>query len=153
MVLSIDDFNHLSLLMQSAILEFIAKGKKFNPNNKTGGCLAYDDNNGGTNFKFLGSNIDDEKKYYETAFCKIQQLKDNPGHISSFQSRNPDNGFWGGGVMLVGKDGYMSFSGLPELGDEACLLKALLNAKHYRKENVKAILALSNNPIYTQIFR
>ena len=88
-------FSEVRDLMIKAIEKFIEKGQTFNPNGKSGGCLAYDDGNGNTNFTLVGSNIGDEKKYYQTALRKIQQMKDHSDHVSSWQSRNPDNGEWG----------------------------------------------------------
>ncbi len=61
-------------------------------------------------------------RYYEFCREKAQRLAANPDHLSSWQSRDERTGQYGGAIR-VGRH-ILSFSGLPELGDEAILLAA-----------------------------
>ncbi len=45
------------------------------------------------------------------------------GHVSSRQSRRPDEDQWGGAILIVDENLVFSFSGLPELADEAFMVR------------------------------
>jgi hypothetical protein len=155
MPLTNKDFDQLAEAMEKNIKLFVEKCQDLNPKNKTGGCLVYMHQDGSDNFSFLGTNIGDREKYYDTAFRKIGQLRDNPDHISSYQSRDPESGLWGGGFKLPWL-GWVSFSGLPELADEACLLKScvdagLLTDSEDDQKLVKEILKTSDNPVFDRL--
>lgn len=59
-------------------------------------------------------------------FCieKSRRLAGLPEHRSSYESRNPDQDMWGGAVRVKKNtdDFIFSFSGFPELADEALML-------------------------------
>jgi len=64
----------------------------------------------------------EEKVVKYLAFCqeKAKRLAKHSDHMSSWESRNPDENQWGGAIKI--EDLIYSFSGLPELGDEAAML-------------------------------
>lgn len=62
-------------------------------------------------------------KYLDLSQEKSKRLAFSPGYFSSYQTRNPTRDQWGGAIRTL----YfiLSFSGLPELADEAlCILIA-----------------------------
>lgn len=105
----------------------------------------------------VGGHVNQEKlpKYYHLSHEKAVRLSQNPTHVSSFQSRDGKNQF-GGAVRTL--DGLIySFSGFPELIDEALVLVLMqLGAKYRIREKTKTIehhcnviAELSNNKFYT----
>jgi hypothetical protein len=76
----------------------------------------------------IGTVPDEEKrdKYWRLAKEKADRLSSYKAHASSFQSRSPTHDRWGGAVRAT----YFifSFSGFPELLDEALVLKTALLA-------------------------
>ena len=102
--------------------------------------------------------IPEEKFWKYLSFCqeKAKRLAAHPEHLSSWQSRNPDNSQYGGAIR-VGRF-ILSCSGLPELGDEAVmLLVANMGFLVLRPENLEAviqgIIQASQNPYYAQLSR
>jgi len=78
------------------------------------------------------------------------------GHMTSYESRDPDNGKWGGAIVA---DNYiLSFSGLPEQADEAVMmavaieldLLSLINAEDIAKRNNNEIFAVLANYLYDE---
>ncbi|MBP6943046.1 MAG: hypothetical protein KBB55_03305 [Candidatus Buchananbacteria bacterium] len=67
----------------------------------------------------------EEKRINSFGFCqeKAQRLARNPDHCSSWQSRNVALRHYGGAIRCG--EYIISFSGLPELGDEAMMLLSL----------------------------
>jgi hypothetical protein len=61
-----------------------------------------------------------EGKYEELAKEKAHRLAENPEHLTSYQSRHPVHGRWGGAIRAG--DHIFSFSGLSEKLDEALVL-------------------------------
>ena len=57
-------------------------------------------------------------KYVAFSAEKAQRLGENPNHLLSWQSRNPEENKWGGAILLPDKR-RLSFSGFPEKTDEA----------------------------------
>ena len=62
------------------------------------------------------------------AFCQEKALRllikmTSEGHISSRQSRNTGEDQWGGAILIVDENLIFSFSGLPELADEAFMVR------------------------------
>ena len=71
----------------------------------------------------IGTVTDPEKdrRYQLLSVEKAARLQAHPGHRTSWQSRDPDRDHWGGAFRT--DDGWIiSFSGLPELWDEALVL-------------------------------
>lgn len=58
--------------------------------------------------------------YQKWAMGKVQSLQENPDHVSSRQSRNPDLDRWGGAIRAG--EYFLSFSGFEEDEDEALVL-------------------------------
>jgi hypothetical protein len=56
------------------------------------------------------------------------------GHLTSYESRDPDNGKWGGAVYAG--DYIFSFSGLPELWDEAAMLVLAIRLGYLHEQDV-----------------
>lgn len=89
-------------------------------------------------------------------YCTFSQEKDirlrrelNNGHMSSWESRDPENDKWGGAIYAY-KYIY-SFSGLPELADEAVMLITAILEKDLPKEMADNIAERSKNPIYHEL--
>lgn len=83
-------------------------------------------------------------KYREYSREKAERLLRHPEHMLSWQSREPKEGRWGGAVRL--QSGIIfSFSGFPELVDEAfcAALAFILGWAPY--EEMLATLRISNN--------
>jgi len=119
-------------------------------NEKTGGyfTIQYLDIHNTVISKKLGDIPTDKKdKYHCLSKEKPSRLKRNLslGHLTSYESRNPDSNIivskdkiekWGewGGAVLINKNLIFSFSGFPELLDEAFVcflgLKSGLMSKH-----------------------
>lgn len=103
---------------------------------------------------------DKEGKYCTLSLEKGRRLFNNPKHVSSFQSRNPgalipypdlpDHGInwghWGGAIRCPDSQLILSFSGLPELGDEAVALAIAVQAGWLSGSKARAIAEISENP-------
>lgn len=68
--------------------------------------------------------IEKREKYRQFCIEKAARLAQFEGHQSSWQSRDPDYDMWGGAVRIKKNDDefIFSFSGFPELADEALML-------------------------------
>jgi len=66
--------------------------------------------------------------YLEYSQEKAARLVGFKSDDLSWQSRCPKEGRWGGAVRLSNKLGFLSFSGFPELADEAFCLALAVNA-------------------------
>lgn len=95
-----------------------------------------------------------EQKYISFASEKARRLfathKVNPDIVTSWQSRNPDDDKWGGAIWS--KNWIVSFSGLPELADEAMSLSvaAAMEKDPMPEDEAKATAAITSNP-YTEL--
>lgn len=84
---------------------------------------------------------------------KLQRTFDNPGHVSSWQSRNPDENKWGGAVVvdIDGTEWGVSVSGLKEWEDETMsLIIGRIGYVDMDDPRVQEIVAISNRPDYIQ---
>lgn len=86
-------------------------------------------------------------KYREFAEEKNGRLASHPDHQSSYESRNPDRNEWGGAIRVMDK--LLSFSGLPELGDEALMLETARRASMVPFPVLDRIAQRNNNPYWT----
>lgn len=93
-------------------------------------------------------------KYLRLCQEKAHRLACNPTHLSSWQSRDESAEKYGGAVRM--KSFIFSFSGLPELGDEALMLATA--AYHYYLldhpevlEEAEIIARMSENPYWNQM--
>lgn len=70
--------------------------------------------------------------------------------VTSYDSRNPDLGLWGGAVGIRGRndrsDLVLSFSGLPELWDEAAMLVTAVPSHEMSEDMVLAHISDERNP-------
>lgn len=98
----------------------------------------------------IGELTDPEKikKYHDFSREKADRLRLNiaMGHSSSWQSRNPDENHWGGAIRAGGA--ILSFSGLPELADEALTLEVARRLGMLSHELCLQIAQTSNNEIF-----
>ncbi len=90
-------------------------------------------------------------RYSTLSMEKSTRLEAYPSHKSSWQSRDVELNRWGGAVrtptMLV------SFSGLPELLDEALVLAISARALLITEFQAEDIARISNNPFFEQTMR
>lgn len=96
--------------------------------------------------------LEKAEKYFRFCVEKAIRLANHPEHESSWESRNPDAGEWGGAVRVG--DYIFSISGYPEMGDEALML--ILAEVHSREdqaviETVTRIASRSNNPYWQRL--
>ncbi|MBI2013324.1 MAG: hypothetical protein HYS87_00600 [Candidatus Colwellbacteria bacterium] len=87
------------------------------------------------------------RKYFELAQEKANRLDAHiktMGHKSSWQSRDPAKNQWGGAIFANGW--IFSFSGLPELADEAAMVLVAMRFGFLNPRQVAEITAKSLNP-------
>lgn len=86
------------------------------------------------------------RKRMEVAMEKCQRLDsgEGVGHLTSYESRNPEISRWGGGVR--GPQHIYAFSGLPELWDEAAMFVLAIRLHQLRAEAVLAQISEERNP-------
>ncbi|HEV8666248.1 MAG TPA: hypothetical protein VN665_00155 [Candidatus Paceibacterota bacterium] len=121
---------------------------------KAGGCLCVTDHMGQVYLKAFIGKVPSEKlsKYWTLAEQKATRLSDHipyARHISSWQSRNPTNNHWGGAIKAPRH--VYSFSGLPEMYDEAFMLLLATELSELKVEDAAAIAAISSNPHWRQL--
>ncbi|MFZ2887191.1 MAG: hypothetical protein WA021_05225 [Minisyncoccia bacterium] len=98
--------------------------------------------------------IPGESGCYTYAPEKINRLAERPNHWSSFESRDPDNKRWGGAIRLPDANesiGFLSWSSLPELVDEAFMLGIALKAKLMEFARAEFIAARSTNTLFDPV--
>lgn len=99
----------------------------------------------------VGVFSDDPEKYLVYSQEKAERLRGFwHQHLSSWESRDPDHGRWGGAIRAG--DLIISFSGLPELVDEAVVTAAaywLGEITEYAQ--VLRIADISQNPFTEQL--
>jgi hypothetical protein len=94
------------------------------------------------------------QKYHDFSAEKALRLQtyshsDGHQHVSSWQSRDPDQDRWGGAI-LAGMH-ILSFSGLPELADEALMLAVAVKLRLLSASKAMEIAQLSDNGFYRLI--
>jgi hypothetical protein len=85
-------------------------------------------------------------KYFSISQEKAGRLYDHPENRSSWQTRDPDNNLWGGAIRV--QNHIFSFSGLPELLDEALMLELTTRFGWLDYPDALEIAHLSNNPFF-----
>jgi len=88
-------------------------------------------------------NPEKREKYELFAEEKMRRLMKNPSHFSSWQTRNPEEGKWGGAIRLP--QCLLSFSGLPELLDEAFMVGLAYRSDLIGRTEAHIICTASNN--------
>jgi hypothetical protein len=81
--------------------------------------------------------------YLRNSMEKGERIFANPGHISSWVTRNPDQKQYGGAIRT--KDYIFSLSGLPEFADEALCVAAAGNFGCIQQSEIDAIFQQSEN--------
>ncbi len=92
------------------------------------------------------------EKYFRLAQEKAARLRDHlgEGHVSSWQSRNPEKDEWGGAIAA--RNFIFSFSGFsPDTADEAVMLLAAEAVGELSPQEADQIAAISGNEIYRRI--
>lgn len=92
--------------------------------------------------------------YYELSQEKALRLmrgvvNDGTNHVSSWQSRRPENNQWGGAVR--DEDTILSFSGLTEHADEALTLLVAMENGLMSPEAAEKIAQMSDNKFFSLV--
>lgn len=114
---------------------------------KRGGYCAVFENeisNPGLLFHIGESPQDKLGKRIEVALEKGRRLQNWPEHLTSFQSRNHNVGCWGGAIR--GRNFIFSFSGLPELWDEAVTFVLAIRLRQLQESDVLRQIGEDRNP-------
>jgi hypothetical protein len=135
-------------------VELISKkaSELFCPERKGGYFCAQESN---FNIPFLISQIGEpdeikKKKYFLFSQEKAFRIYIICGTETSWQSRNEKEEKWGGAIR-VGKY-IFSFSGFPELVDEAVMIVLALRLRIINLETAQKLGSYSNNPYITQLY-
>ncbi|MBX2866908.1 hypothetical protein KTR10_03060 [Candidatus Kaiserbacteria bacterium] len=83
-------------------------------------------------------------KYQHLAQEKATRILANQVAASSWQTRDPDQGQWGGGIRTA-PDTAIAFSGFPELVDEAFCLALARMAGWMAEDEISIVTAFSRN--------
>jgi hypothetical protein len=98
--------------------------------------------------------VEDEekrKKYSKFSYEKNERLFNNSGDVSSWQSRNPETDAWGGSIRA--EEGVLlSFSGLPELADEAIVLVIAVGLGLLEFDTASYIVSISSNIYFEELY-
>lgn len=87
---------------------------------------------------------DAARDYFSFSQEKAGRLMLWPQHVSSWQSRDEKNKQWGGAIKTF--EFILSFSGLPELGDEAVMLLLAYSFNWINFDEMMNIAKISENP-------
>lgn len=103
--------------------------------------------------RFGSIRADKGKKYHFYAGEKVGRFIEYEGHISTYQSRDDTPEDWmekryGGGIQ-TDWNYRLAFSGLPELADEALVLRIAIRLGIISISRLRDIIAISNNPFIT----
>ncbi|MBU6500409.1 MAG: hypothetical protein KGJ89_01085 [Patescibacteria group bacterium] len=150
-----DEFEKLRGTLVSLVgdVNFLFKNNQ-EVGNRRGGYFCLADGNGKPFFEptQIGEvAVEKAEKYMQLCKEKAQRLASRPLiYCSSYESRNPEAGQWGGAIRLT-NDHIFSFSGFPELLDEALMI--ILAETYYGKSAYYVALAegiadRSNNHYY-----
>lgn len=90
------------------------------------------------------------QRCFELCQEKARRLATHSEHRSSWQSRDPDQKQYGGAIR-VNSDLILSFSGLPEIADEALMLRVAVRRVYLSRDDADAIAAISSNDIFPKI--
>ena len=89
------------------------------------------------------------QKYYGFSIEKARRLLENPEHLSSYHSRDPENDKWGGAIRS--DPIIISISGFPELWDEACSLVMAVRGSGLHLAKAKHVVEISKNPYFQKL--
>lgn len=123
---------------------------------RTGGLLSVRHPDGIPHLVLILGEIPEEKvgKYYDFSLEKGFRLSLNASpplcHLSSWESRDPEKNKWGGAI--VAGDTIFSFSGFPELVDEAFSLYIAWALRLLTADEVFKIARISQNRFVLESF-
>jgi hypothetical protein len=119
---------------------------------RTGGYLCHATGTGIPRMIHVIGVVREAKALKYIGFCqeKPRRTAAHPNHWSSWQSRDLAHDEFGGSVKLA--DGtHLSFSGLPELGDEAVCLVAAIAFGLLTEAAARGIARISCNPYFERL--
>jgi len=90
------------------------------------------------------------RKYFDFSQEKAGRLFIHPDHSSSWQSRIPETNQWGGAIRTT-NDLILSFSGLPELADEALGLWVAFKMEWMDVADAVVLATISENRYFSQL--
>ncbi len=113
----------------------------------TGGYLVWTDSNGtpyiaGLMWGFMP--LEKAAKRQEVALEKARRLALHNLHRTSYRTRNPKEGRWGGGIRA--SEHILSFSGFPEKWDEAAMFVLAIKLGWIRRDDVFRHISPKRNP-------
>jgi hypothetical protein len=89
-------------------------------------------------------------QYFTFSMEKARRLQANPDHYTSFQSRDEKSDKYAGAI-LCRVNTILSFSGLPELADEALMIFVAFKAGWIDEKEVLRLSGISQNPYVEKI--
>lgn len=89
--------------------------------------------------------------YAAVALEKVRRLHRHPEHLSSYQSRQPGSGRYGGAVRA--RRSLTGFSGLEEHDDEALVLVSQIWIGDLSVDQATDVAQISANPSFPQLLR
>lgn len=92
-----------------------------------------------------------EDKYRAFSLEKAARLAGRPGDRSSWQTRDEAHDQYGGAIRCKSTLGILSFSGLPEHGDEAAMLLVAIRLGDLAPHDASNIGSVSGNATYAAI--
>ncbi len=96
---------------------------------------------------FFGTVPDDKvARFWDQCREPAERLVARPYHVSSWQSRDPDLGTWGGAVRGDTQPCIISIHGLPEQWNETLALLYARNQRAISLERADIIAKISGNP-------
>ena len=123
-----------------------------NDPDRRGGYLTVLDRYGGT-YTVIGigqiPKLQSER-CFRLSLEKCNRLASHPNHLSSWQSRNPNEGKWGGAISTG--QYILSFSGLSEPGDEALVLMLSSFLCWYSLDDIKDTARISSNTFFLKLY-
>jgi len=95
---------------------------------------------------------ENEERYYTFSKEKGERLYMllHIGHLGSYQSRDPEKNRWGGAIWA--RKFIFSFSGLPELADEALMLVLAIANQDIFLHEAREIAERSNNNVFEELY-
>lgn len=105
---------------------------------------------------FIGDVPDDARaeKYVKLAHEKASRLAlmmKADRHVTSWQSRDPKTGQWGGAIYIRRCNRILSFSGLPEHWDEAAMLMVAYLRFNVLASDLYVMAKISNNSQFHEL--
>jgi hypothetical protein len=128
------------------------------PESKGGYLSIFSGKTGVLLFSVLIGEVPPEKveKYSNLSREKAQRLLKNPGHLSSWQTRNPEEDKYGGAIRVIletGQEFIFSISGFPEVGDETVVLVSAISTLGFNAKRAEEIAKISGNDLFNHLYK